>query len=440
MMQTRLPIPARRSERGQAIVIIVAAVVVLLAITGLVVDGGMAYADRRQVQNAADSAALAAARALTRGDRSAAINDALQAAARNGYANDGEKSVVDVNIPPVDGPYQGNGQYIQIVITSHINTFFGSVINIRNMTNTVETIARAKPLTKGPIMNGYAVVSLAPNSNCMNDKAFWLHGQASLALQGGGLFVNSREHTCAFLQQGSGSLVVMDQSPVDIVGGASIQKLDLIKRLTYAAFDNRGEPNWDLGRPFLPNTGASPLSYPPPFVLPKVGCGSDEAKISDNGSTMSPGNWDDDFPPDGVTDLESGVYCIGGDFRVNGHNTLRGDNVVFVIKHGSVHFNGGATLQLSAPASGDLQGLLIYLPIDNHSVVVLNGNAQSEITGTILAPGSLIRFTGNDSTYGFHSQIIGYTIEADGDSILLVKYFDDQNFDTVNMPEVQLIK
>ena len=45
------------SERGQAIVLIAAAIVALIAITGLAVDGGLAFADRRQAQNAADSAA-----------------------------------------------------------------------------------------------------------------------------------------------------------------------------------------------------------------------------------------------------------------------------------------------------------------------------------------------------------------------------------------------
>ena len=437
-MQKPASIHAVRSERGQAIVLIIVALIGMLAVTGLVVDGGMAFADRRQAQNAADSAALAAARAKVRGEN--AYGAAFEAAAQNGYNNDGVGNVVEVHNPPTSGPYKNNKEYIQVVVTSHVDTFFAPVINVQQLTNTVETIARAKPSQWGQIMYGYSVISLAPTSDCYYKKALWLHGQATLRLEGGGLFVNSTNRSCAFLQQGSGSLVMMDQSPVNIVGGASIQKIDLIKRLSYAAYASRGRPDWDTGRPFLPSTGASPLPYPPPFVLPKPGCGAQMAEVSKNGTTMTPGNWEEDFPPDGVTDLESGIYCINGDVRIKGHSTLRGDNVVLYVEHGSVHFNIGATIQLSAPSTGPFKGLLLYLPIDNHKVVVLTGNSESMISGTVLAPGSLIRITGMDSSYGFHSQIIGYRVELDGDSVLIVKYIDNQNYDAQIMPEVQLIK
>src|SRR5512136_2436933 len=50
----------RRSERGQALILIVAAMVALIGITGLAIDGGNIYSDRRHAQNAADTAALAA--------------------------------------------------------------------------------------------------------------------------------------------------------------------------------------------------------------------------------------------------------------------------------------------------------------------------------------------------------------------------------------------
>ncbi len=437
-MQIPSSIHPPRSERGQAIVLIVVALIVLLAITGLVVDGGMAYADRRQAQNAADSAVLAAARARIRGEN--AIQAAMEAAAQNGYANDGEKSIVEVHNPPTSGPYQNNKEYIQVVITSNVNTFFAPVINIGQMTNKVEAMARAKPSQWGEMMYGYSVISLAPSSDCIYNKAFWLHGEATLRLEGGGLFINSRDRACAFLQQGNGSLVLMDKSPVNIVGGASIQKLDLIKRLTYSAYANRGRPEWDRGRPFIPSTGASQLPYPPPFVMPKPGCGSKMATVSENGRSMSSGNWDGDFPPDGVTELDAGIYCINGDFRVEGRKSLYGDDVVLYIEHGTVRFSGGATIQLSAPTTGPFKGLLLYLPIDNHKKVVLNGNSESMISGTILAPGSLIRITGMESDYGFRSQIIGYRVELDGQSVIIVKYIDNQNYDAQVMPEIQLIE
>ena len=47
------------SEKGQALVLIVLAMVVLLGFTALAVDGGMVYSDRRHAQNASDAASLA---------------------------------------------------------------------------------------------------------------------------------------------------------------------------------------------------------------------------------------------------------------------------------------------------------------------------------------------------------------------------------------------
>ena len=105
---------------------------------------------------------------------------------------------------------------------------------------------------------------------------------------------------------------------------------------------------------------------------------------------------------------------------------------------GEVRFSSGADVLLDAPNSGANAGLLIYLPMENRSKVVLNGGAGSDITGTILAPGSPILIKGMDSKRGFHSQIIGYTIEADGTSNVEINYKPEQNFQSLNMPEVQL--
>jgi Flp pilus assembly protein TadG len=54
----------KRDERGTTIVLAALSLIALLGLTGIVIDGGRAYSDHRQAQNAADSAALAGANAL----------------------------------------------------------------------------------------------------------------------------------------------------------------------------------------------------------------------------------------------------------------------------------------------------------------------------------------------------------------------------------------
>ena len=51
----------RRAQRGQAIVLIVLMLVILVGFLGLGIDGGRAYVDRREMQDSADAAALGAA-------------------------------------------------------------------------------------------------------------------------------------------------------------------------------------------------------------------------------------------------------------------------------------------------------------------------------------------------------------------------------------------
>lgn len=422
------------SERGQAIIVIVLAIVGLIGITGLAVDGGLAFADRRQAQAAADSAVLAASLARLRGDdfETAALYNAQE----NGYNNDGVTSEVQVFAPPVSGPYIGNSEYVQVIVVSHQKTYFAPVVGFKEITNKVEAVSRAIPPKREQIMSGYAIVSLAPMSNCKDLKSFWAHGESTLELYGGGIFINSQHPTCAFMQEGSASLVFAESSPFNIVGGASIQKVQLIKRLIQQYSVTSGPRLFPQA--FLPATGNSPVPYPPPFELPKVGCGANIAKVdSSDKTTMSPGNWVGDFPPKGVTTLKRGTYCIDGDVRVLADTELQGQGVTLIVDNGIVRFSSGAKISLEAPSSGPLEGLLLYLPLENESLVVLNGDHESVFRGTILAPSSKIRIIGNESAYGYHSQIIGFIIELDGNSRIFVKYMDDQNFDALNFSQIE---
>ena len=402
-----------RYERGQALIIIALALVGLMGMAGLVVDGGNAFQDRQKAQNAVDAAALASAYTRIKGGN--LVDAALATAAENGYNNDGVTNIVSLYTPPKDGPHAGDIEYIQVIITSYVKTYFARVVGTRQIINTVEATARTTIPEIKPLLNGQAVVSLARESNCFNRLAFWIHGEATLDISGGGVFVNSDNQDCALKQQGSGSIRLQDGYAINVVGKASIQK----ERL------------------FTPGVtvDAGQINYPPPFFMPQVGC-SDEAKINPDGISMTAGSWDGDFPPPGITLLGGGVYCLGSGMHITGH--LEGHNVIFKVVHGEVRFSSSADVIIDAPNAGDNAGLLIYLPMENRSRVVLNGGAGSDITGTILAPASHILIKGMDSKRGFHSQIIGYTIEADGTSNVVINYNPDQNFQSMNMPEIQL--
>ncbi len=412
----------KKSERGQAIILIVFSIIGLIGMTALAIDGGNALIDRRRTETAASAAALTAA--LTRINGGDWRSAALATANANGYNNDGVTNVIEMNTPPLSGPYIGNSEYIEVIITSHLDTYFGPVIGIPQVTNIARAVTQTKPAEYGQMFGGYAIVSLAPQSQCEEGgkKSFWVHSEATLSITGGGIFVNSNNTDCAFMQFGSGSIRIKDTSPITVVGGADIQKPKLIT-------------------PYPIQTGAVPISYPPAIEMPKVGCGSNVAAVDEfTGTTMSPGKWDGEetFPPAGVTHLEHGTYCITGDVVLGAGTRLEGKNVLLIIEDGSFMVGGDAQVILTAPQNGREKGLLIYMPMGNRKRIALNGGSDSKFRGTIFAPSGDIRINGMDSNYGFHSQIIGYYIEVDGQDDIPVFYNDNENYDTFNMPEVLL--
>lgn len=409
----------KASQRGQALIIIVFSIVGLIAVTALAVDGGNAFLEKRRTQGAADSIALGGALARIKGQ--SWVSKTYELAKSNGYDNDGETNSVQVFSPPATGIYVGDVEYIQVKITSRVPTFFAGVIGIPYITVSSEAITRTKGSEIKEILEGNAIIALAPTSDCDNKRAFWVHGESTLKLIGGGIFINSNNPECALITNGSGSIRIDGEGKISVVGGARIQKPKLLT-------------------PYPPQTNASPISYPPPFFMPEVGCAGKTAEILGDGVTMSPGNYSDNiFPPEGVQFLESGVYCIKGDFVLD-HGYLQGSNVTFVLEYGRIKWNGSSFVDLSAPQSGENAGLLIFAPIENKSIMRINSNSDSTLRGTILMPGAEIHINGGDSQFGYHSQIIGYRIQSNGQSNIVIKYKDEQNFDTFSMPEIQLIK
>jgi Flp pilus assembly protein TadG len=120
---TRPPVHGSRAESGQVLVVFVLSIVVVLAITGLALDAGSTFNQRREQQSAADLAALAAANHyLINNDEDAAIALARQIATDNGYTDGVDSATVDVAIDTT------NGVDVTVDIGSpHRNAFLGLV-------------------------------------------------------------------------------------------------------------------------------------------------------------------------------------------------------------------------------------------------------------------------------------------------------------------------
>jgi hypothetical protein len=201
------------SEKGQALILIALAAVVLFSFAALAIDGSMVFSDRRQAQNAADTAAMAAALAKLRGQ--SFVSAATNRTTSNGYDGNGITNVVDVYNPPMDGPYAGNNEYIQVKITSYVKTYFARVIGRSEMMNRVEAVAHAVPGYSNSMFGGSAIVGLDP-SGC---KSVFFNGNANMTLTGSGIYVNSNCFPNAFYNQSS-SPGILTTPCLQTVGGA----------------------------------------------------------------------------------------------------------------------------------------------------------------------------------------------------------------------------
>lgn len=396
------------SEKGQALILIALAAIGLFGFAALAIDGSAAFSDRANAQNAADTAVLAAGLTKVRGGDW--VQSGLARAATNGYQNDGQSSIVYVNCPPAGGPYAGNAEYVEVIIDSTIQTTFGRVVGVEQVHNRVEAIAHVEPSRTAPLYSGAAMVALKPNGR----GAFRSHGTNETSVIGSGIFVNSND-SCAFEQVGNSDLDTL--AGIRIVGGACLHG-----SVTPA---NAVTP------------GTTPVPYPPENLPPEPTC---DRNAIQNGTRLSPGNWSGTFPPRGVTQLQPGIYCVDGMFMVNAHDVLTGDGVLIYMRSGNVHWDGHAQVNLTAPTSGPYAGLLLYLPMNNDEGVIINGNSDSSFVGTFLAPASDIQVNGTSGVTGYHSQIIGYTIDLIGTADMRIEYNQNENLIVPHPARLELVE
>lgn len=148
-MSKREVIPSHPRERGQILIMTAFAMVVLMGIAAIVVDLGMSWMLRRQEQNAADPAAIAAARWLRdpvtlapTWNPTEAKQDACFYAKENGFFGDDDADCsaaltsgdLQVWSPPISGPRSGTAGFVQVIIRANHPSFFGRIFGQQEAT------------------------------------------------------------------------------------------------------------------------------------------------------------------------------------------------------------------------------------------------------------------------------------------------------------------
>jgi hypothetical protein len=121
---------------GQIVVIFALALILMISMAGLLIDGGLAEVNRRQAQSAADTSAMAAAKAIGLGATGTAAAQSIGAA--NGFpastTNCAGAAITGlvVNNPPLSGAHVGtpgvpNG-YVEVIAQKAMHTAFSGIV------------------------------------------------------------------------------------------------------------------------------------------------------------------------------------------------------------------------------------------------------------------------------------------------------------------------
>ncbi|HEX5837619.1 MAG TPA: pilus assembly protein TadG-related protein, partial [Anaerolineales bacterium] len=420
--------------------------IALFGIAGLAIDGSAKFSDRRHAQNAADTAALAAALKMARQPAATCAAsvpqwkcDALDRALENGYDNDLTSNTVAVHNPPISGTFSDCSNihfdcydYVQVIITSHVDTWFMRVLGFQKTTNVVQAVA--SKLSSNDVYNigGDAVVALAPDG-C----ALMSQGNTTLKVIGGGMYSNSDDATCSFKKDSCAGTTTIDadtsgtQGTITMVGGASI---------------NTGCPP-DAG---LNPAGGQQIPFPPPYKeIPEPDeCSTPGGKSNTSSTTTLTPGYFDKIPGTGsswknTVILTPGVYCVGTVVSTNASEILTVSGTysptspgvfIYIKPGGSFTFNGGSGVNLwgirqaQVDADSDLEpykGFLFYVAPNYSGTPAnckINGHSGDVFVGSIYAPYCNITIDGSSGSSGFQSQLIGYNVKFAGGSNVTLNY------------------
>lgn len=350
-----------RDERGMAMMMTVLAMSVLLGFMGLAVDVGTLFHVKRELQTAADAAAVAGTLEYLYTDSvSKATTYADNASAANGFTNGSNGVAVTVHDPPADGPSKGNASFFEAIVSEPAPTYFMAMFGFKSVTVAARAVA-------GVPTNNLACMWIMGTGNVTLD----LQGAYDIQAPGCGIYVNSPSAS-AFIDTGNGGIV--NAAFLDVVGNSPPAH-----QTSPTATTVQAAPRTD---PWGNFSGANPSS----------GCTTTSSATTVTGEVDGPGTnnvmcFTSAVTLNGAT-LGPGTYLFENGVTVSGTVTVNGGTLDVY----SGTFNqGNATLNISAPTTGPYNGIAIMQPSTNtNQLQVQFGSSNQTLDGYIYAPGSQV--------------------------------------------------
>ena len=387
-----------KDKSGGVLIYAALALPVLLGVSGLSVDVGSWYANKRIAQASADAGAMAAALEVMRGGiagnddvaYSVLYQAALDSASENGYDASGGDTI-QINNPPTSGAYASLADYVEVIVQRPAQVFLAGMLFHEAVTVAGRAVAEA-------IINDTCVWALSRNA----DKAVKASGAAVVNLPCG-IFSNSGADEAL---SGDGGACIT-ASRLKSVGGASGDCLN-----PAVVTDNR------------------PISDPFADMQPPSYGGCDfNGNIRVNGGetvTLTPGTYCGRIRVNsgGTLNFDPGLYVLDSTaMTITSNATVTGSDVTFYLTENStqgtnISVAANASVTLSAPTGGDLPGVLFYQdrnsPADiSHS---FTGQSSMNLEGILYFPNQNLKFAGGGAIDPVSTVIVADTIDFTGNT------------------------
>jgi Flp pilus assembly protein TadG len=438
--------PTRLGGDDGAVAVLTAVLALLLfSVAALVVDLGIARDNRRQAQNTADAAALAASNALYGTDQvnrnqpgnfQAAVDAAKDYAEKNYGTSDAEwnECTSSQALPYVypgtrtncisfdQSPYPNN-VLVQVPLRKQ-PTFFGGVLGYSG--TTISAIAQARINPGGKYLCTFCVVG---------DMEHRLQN-GELNVVGGNMWFNGNVDLGPNGQAGSVPGTVLGEDGELYTDGGNV----------YVSGDVTGTATNLQGGKAKPKSPriVDPLAA---FVLPFATQSSLTGKT--NPCAEGPGIYDGYKLTGGTCSLRPGLYVFTGDLELAGNpSTLfNADGVTMYFTCGSgtvpaacpstgdegggIKVTGNGTYNLTAPYADtfpmvpeELYGYSIVYDRYNEADIFLAGNGTQSITGTIYAMNAKMDNRGNGCSTVTTSLVVVADVGFSGENSCFTAVFD----------------
>jgi len=347
---------------------------ILLAVSGLALDGSIWYAQKRSVQAIADTAAYSVMLEVQRvGNTDLAKAAAKFDALAYGFDESAGDSIT-FNIPPTSGAFANTQGYYEVIVERPAAVFLTGLI-----VSDFNTAARA--------VSGGAAGSPPPcllaSDPTMKD-AFKVNN-GTVNTTGCDIQVNSSDDSALNVAKNG----TLDADPINIVG-------DYVKKGTITS-----TPNVDM-----PAIGDPLQNLATPSFSPS-NCDYTDVAYSGGSHTLGPGVYCGgiDLSGDAQVTMTSGTYIISGDsndsLSVTGQAAVTGNGITaYFAGDTSLSVNGQGALTLTAPTSGDYAGILFHgdPASDPNTEHMVTGNGSAILDGIMYFPNAIAKINGNGNT------------------------------------------